>query len=65
MVSGEGGAIECPRAAERPIEFRVLGPVEMRVDGLLVDIGGFRQRRLLAVLLSRAGNVVETDVLSE
>jgi DNA-binding SARP family transcriptional activator/tRNA A-37 threonylcarbamoyl transferase component Bud32 len=65
MVSGEGDAMERPRAAERPIEFRVLGPVEMRVDGLLVDIGGSRQRRLLAVLLSRAGNVVETDVLSE
>jgi DNA-binding SARP family transcriptional activator/tRNA A-37 threonylcarbamoyl transferase component Bud32/WD40 repeat protein len=48
-----------------PVEFRVLGPIEARVDGLPVDIGGFRQRRLLAVLISRAGGVIETDALAE
>jgi len=47
------------------VEFRVLGPIELRLDGLIVDIGGFRQRRLLALLLSRAGGVVEADVLAE
>lgn len=47
------------------VEYRVLGPLEVRVDGLAIDIGGFRQRRLLAVLLSRHGVVVETDALSE
>jgi len=50
---------------DAPIEFRVLGPIEVRADGLVVDIGGFRQRRLLALLLRRAGSVVETDVLAE
>ncbi len=52
-------------AGDRLIEFHVLGPIEARVEGLAVDIGGFRQRRLLALLLSRAGGVVESDALAE
>ena len=57
--------MERQQVAERLVEFRVLGSIEVRVDGVVVDIGGFRQRRLLAVMLSRAGRVVETDALAE
>jgi DNA-binding SARP family transcriptional activator/basic membrane lipoprotein Med (substrate-binding protein (PBP1-ABC) superfamily) len=40
------------------VEFRVLGPLEMRVEGASVSLGGAKQRAVLAVLLLRAGEVV-------
>jgi DNA-binding SARP family transcriptional activator/basic membrane lipoprotein Med (substrate-binding protein (PBP1-ABC) superfamily) len=40
------------------VEFRVLGPLEMRVVGTPVSLGGAKQRAVLAVLLLRAGEVV-------
>ena len=52
-------------ARDQRVEFCVLGPIEVRIDGLAVDIGGSRQRRLLALLLSRSGEVVESDALAE
>jgi DNA-binding SARP family transcriptional activator len=45
------------------LEFRVLGPLEVEADGRLVDLGGQRQRALLADLLIHAGDVVSTDRL--
>ena len=45
--------------------FRVLGPIDMTVDGAPVDLGGPRQRRLVAVLCASAGNPVSTDVIAE
>ena len=45
------------------MEFRVLGPVEVRVDGDLIDIGPRLQRRLLALLLLNANRVVPADVI--
>jgi hypothetical protein len=33
------------------IDYRLLGPIEADVDGRLLDIGGQKQRTLLAVLL--------------
>lgn len=47
------------------VDFCVLGPIEVRIDGLPINIGGYRQRRLLALLLSRAGRVIATDALVE
>jgi len=45
------------------MEFRVLGPLEV-VDGdRPVDLGGPRQRALLAILLTRANQVVPRDTL--
>ena len=44
-------------------EFRILGPLEALVDGSPVDLGGQRQRALLAALLLRAGQVVPTERL--
>ncbi|MFI7585646.1 BTAD domain-containing putative transcriptional regulator [Spongisporangium articulatum] len=44
-------------------EFRLLGQVELRRDGVRVELGGPKQRALLAALLLRAGRVVPLDRL--
>ena len=45
------------------MEFRVLGPVEVRVDGRTIDIGPRLQRRLLALLVLNVNRVVPAEVL--
>ncbi|HZO78879.1 MAG TPA: BTAD domain-containing putative transcriptional regulator [Solirubrobacteraceae bacterium] len=45
------------------IEFRILGPLEVRLDGTPIRIGGPRQRALLAVLLLSANRAVSRDQL--
>jgi DNA-binding SARP family transcriptional activator len=45
------------------MEFRILGPLEVFSDGQAIDLGGAKQRALLAVLLLDANNVVPTDRL--
>jgi DNA-binding SARP family transcriptional activator/tetratricopeptide (TPR) repeat protein len=45
------------------MEFRVLGPVEVWVDGRPVDAGHARQRAVLAVLVLDAGRVVPLEAL--
>jgi DNA-binding SARP family transcriptional activator len=50
----------------RPMaELRALGPVEAVVGGELVDLGAPKQRALLALLVSRAGQPVPVDVMVE
>jgi YVTN family beta-propeller protein len=44
-------------------EFRILGPLEVRVDRLAVQVGGPRQRALMALLLLSANRVVSRDRL--
>jgi DNA-binding SARP family transcriptional activator len=46
-------------------QFRVLGDIEVLVDGLVVDVGHARQRGVLAVLLVEANQVVPADQLLE
>ena len=43
------------------MEFRVLGKLEVRRDGVPVDLGAFRQRALLALLLISPNLVRSTD----
>lgn len=45
------------------MDFRVLGPLEVGGDGGQVELGGVKQRSLLAMLLLHAGEVVSTDRL--
>jgi DNA-binding SARP family transcriptional activator/tetratricopeptide (TPR) repeat protein len=44
-------------------EFLILGPLEVRTDGRLVPVQGFRQRALLAMLLLHANEVVASGRL--
>jgi DNA-binding SARP family transcriptional activator len=46
------------------VEFRILGPLEVDDGGRLVDLGGARERVLLARLLISANLAVSTDRLA-
>jgi DNA-binding SARP family transcriptional activator len=45
------------------VEFRILGPLEVVEGGRTLTLGGARPRALLALLLTRANEVVSTDRL--
>src|SRR4029453_10545489 len=45
------------------MDFRVLGPLEVGGDGGTLELGGVKQRSVLAVLLLHANEVVSTDSL--
>ena len=45
------------------IDYRLLGPIEVGVNGHALDIGGQKQRALLAILLLSANEPVSRDVL--
>ena len=47
------------------MEFRILGPLEVVEKGRSLPLGGARQRALLALLLTRANEVVSADRLIE
>jgi YVTN family beta-propeller protein len=47
------------------MEFRILGPVEVRDDGRLVRLGGGKQRAVLALLLLNANRVVASERMIE
>jgi DNA-binding SARP family transcriptional activator len=47
----------------RRFEFRILGPLEVLEDHRPIPLGGTRQRALLAILLTRANEVISTDRL--
>jgi DNA-binding SARP family transcriptional activator len=45
------------------MDFRILGPLEVLSDGQALDLGGQKQRALLALLLLEANRVVSSDRL--
>ena len=47
------------------VEFLILGPLEIRLDGRSLDVSGARRRALLAALLLRAGAPLSSDWLLE
>jgi DNA-binding SARP family transcriptional activator len=47
------------------MEFRILGPLEVVSNGEALDLGGQKQRALLAVLVLHANEVVSSDRLIE
>jgi len=52
-------------AEVQEIEFRVLGPFEVLVEGRALELKRRKQRSLLALLLLHAGEIVSTDRLVE
>jgi class 3 adenylate cyclase len=50
-------------ASANSVEFRILGPLEVLEDGRLLNLGGGKQRTLVAVLLLNANRVVPSDRL--
>src|SRR5436189_213817 len=52
-------------ARNGPVEFRILGPLEVVEGGETLQLGGPKQRALLAMLLLHAGEAVSTDRLIE
>ena len=52
-----------PSPPETTVEFRILGPLEVVEEGRPLTLGGPRQRALLAILLTRANEVVSSDRL--
>jgi DNA-binding SARP family transcriptional activator len=47
------------------MDFRILGPVELRVDGRPADLGPLKQRTVLAALLIDVGRPVTQELLIE
>ena len=47
------------------MDFRILGPLEVSANGERLELGGPKQRALLAMLLLNAGEVVSSDRLVE
>src|SRR5690242_19734200 len=60
-----GGYCSWGVAVEAGLVFGILGPLEVRLSGSLVPVGGPRQRALLALLLCHANRVVSRDQLVE
>jgi DNA-binding SARP family transcriptional activator len=52
---------EAPSRAQGPLEFRLLGPLEVRREGDTISLGGVRQRAVLALLCLHRGEVVAVD----
>ena len=48
-----------------PVEVRILGPLEVRVDGRLVQLSGAKQRALLALLAVGSGEVPVERIVDE
>lgn len=49
--------------ARAVIEFRILGPLAVHIGGRVMDLGGLKQRMLLALLLTRANEPISFDYL--
>src|ERR1700733_6223233 len=57
------GVLDCGRGGGNVIGYRLLGPLEVTVDGVPADLGGRRQRALLAILLLHVNQPVHRDGL--
>jgi DNA-binding SARP family transcriptional activator len=57
--------VAVPEPTNRPVDLRVLGPVEALAGGTRLPLGGRRQRALLALLLVTPGRPVSADRLPD
>jgi DNA-binding SARP family transcriptional activator len=55
--------ITSQKCKSQRVEFQVLGPLEVRIDGRALPLGGPKQRALLALLLLNGNEVVSRDRL--
>jgi predicted ATPase/DNA-binding SARP family transcriptional activator len=60
-----GAAMLCAVGSGAEIEYRLLGPIEVGIDGIGRPLSGFRQELLLAAVVLAAGREVPTDQLVE
>src|SRR4051812_2200329 len=58
-----GGSTPAHVVRSRPVELRILGPLDARAEGRSLPPGGPRQRALLAALLLRAHETISVDRL--
>src|SRR5262252_1702475 len=63
--SQESRAGGCILGTTAGIEYRLLGAIEVGVNGHVLDIGGQKQRALLAILVLSANKPVSRDVLAD
>jgi DNA-binding SARP family transcriptional activator/WD40 repeat protein len=61
-MAWRGGVVETERDV-RALDLRVLGQVDVRVDGTPAALGGRKQRGVLAVLVAAGGRPVSVDSL--
>jgi DNA-binding SARP family transcriptional activator len=47
----------------KPTHYQILGPLEIRAGDRLLEVGGYKQRSVLAILLIHANEVVSADRL--
>jgi DNA-binding SARP family transcriptional activator len=62
-LAGEGRPPTIPKGHQLALEFRILGPVEVRRDRRALDVGTCKQLGVLITLLLRANTVVAVDRL--
>jgi len=55
------GDLDEYRAYDSGMDFRVLGPLEVRSNGGVIPVGGPKQRSILALLIANAGQPVSLD----
>jgi DNA-binding SARP family transcriptional activator/class 3 adenylate cyclase len=63
LAAAAQAAIVGLAGVQQGLEFRILGPLEAFKDGQPLELGGQKQRALLAVFLLEAGRVIPTDRL--
>jgi DNA-binding SARP family transcriptional activator len=65
-VAASGVSVVSVPSVDPPkIQVRLLGPVDLRIDGLIRPVPGLRRKALLATLALHASEVVSTDDLIE
>ena len=62
MIEPTQAVISPPRHGSTVV-FRILGPVEVRNEDRRVELGGRKQRMVLALLVANAGRTISTDRL--
>jgi len=65
LARRDSGSIARDVAPTPQLTCRVLGPLEVEIDGVVVDLRGRRPRRLLAALIAAGGSPVADSVLAE